>query len=225
MDITQNLIARFEAHRDADRATGMEAYQRHQFQFFGLQANLRRELQKQWIEAHGKPIIQENLMAICIELFRVPQRECQYTAVDLLVKFGPKQLTPDDLPALETFITTRSWWDTVDLLATSVIGPLLKNRPDVHQAVTQRWIDSGNLWLQRTAILFQLKYKMDTDHELLKHVIAQLLPNRDFFIRKAIGWALRQYARENAEWVRQTLDELHIEGLSRREALKNICQY
>jgi 3-methyladenine DNA glycosylase AlkD len=222
MDIIHDLIRRFEAHRDADRATAMEAYQRHQFQFFGLQANLRRELQKQWLDDHGKPIIQENLLAISSELFQFPQRECQYAAVDLLVKFGPKQLTPEDLPALETFITTHSWWDTVDILASSVIGPLLKNRPDVHQAVTQRWIDSGNLWLQRTAILFQLKYKMDTDNKLLKSVIGQLLPNRDFFIRKAIGWALRQYAREDAEWVRQTLDVLHIEGLSRREALKNI---
>jgi 3-methyladenine DNA glycosylase AlkD len=222
MDITQDLIARFEAHRDADRANGMEAYQRHQFQFFGLQANLRRELQKQWLDAHGKPIIQGNLLAIAHELFQFPQRECQYTAVDILVKFGPKQLSLEDLPALETFVTTLSWWDTVDILASSVIGPLLKNRPDVYQAVTQRWIDSGNLWLQRTAILFQLNYKRDTDTELLKRVIAQLLPNRDFFIRKAIGWALRQYARENAEWVRQTLDELRIEGLSRREALKHI---
>lgn len=222
MDITHDLIARFETHRDAERATGMEAYLRHQFHFFGLQANARRELQKQWIEALGKPLIQENLLAISRDLFQSPQRECQYAAVDILVKFGPKQLTAEDIPAIEEFITTFSWWDTVDLLATSVLGELLKTRPDLHQTYAQKWIDSGNLWLQRTAILFQLKYKKNTDHQLLKRVIVQLLPNRDFFIRKAIGWALRQYAREDAEWVRQTLDELHINGLSRREALKNI---
>jgi 3-methyladenine DNA glycosylase AlkD len=94
MVIAQHLITLFEAHRDAERAQGMEAYLRHQFQFFGLQANLRRELQKQWLDAHGKPIIQENVLAISGELFQFPQRECQYAAVDILVKFGPKQLTP-----------------------------------------------------------------------------------------------------------------------------------
>jgi 3-methyladenine DNA glycosylase AlkD len=100
------------------------------------------------------------------------------------------------------------------------VGAIFKNNPDLIQASIKSWVKSDNIWLNRTAILFQLTYKKDTNEELLYNCIKQLKDKKEFFIQKAIGWALRNYSRTNAAWVRETTEDLQLSGLARREALR-----
>jgi 3-methyladenine DNA glycosylase AlkD len=127
------------------------------------------------------------------------------------------------MPALEEMITTGAWWDYVDELA-GVVGALLRAHPKEMRPLMRRWSTDPDMWKRRASIICQLAFKRDTDLELLYANIEPNLADREFFIRKAIGWALRQYAwtdpKEVARYVRA--NESKLSGLSRREALKNI---
>ena len=112
--------------------------------------------------------------------------------MDLLIK-AARQLEPEQLPEVESIIMTNSWWDTVDALAVNVAGVILKRHPGDIRAWNNRWMDSNDLWLNRTALLFQLKWKQDIDKAMLFANIDQLAGHQDFFIRKAIGWSLREF--------------------------------
>lgn len=117
-------------------------------------------------------------------------------------------------------IVEKSWWDTIDFIAVNLVGPYFKQYPDQIPTVTQGWMASQNIWLQRTCILFQLKYKNNVDLVLLDGFIQQLKDSREFFIRKAIGWMLREYSKTDADFVIQYLKDNKLSGLSEREALK-----
>lgn len=133
-----------------------------------------------------------------------------------------RHLTPDDLPLIEELISTRSWWDTVDILASHLAGGILRRHRDLASAKVGEWLDSGELWLQRTALLCQLKWKTDTDRDLLALAIDRTRDSPEFFLRKAIGWALREYAKTDPGWVRAYVDRTpNLSPLSRREALKH----
>jgi 3-methyladenine DNA glycosylase AlkD len=131
-----------------------------------------------------------------------------------------KKATPDDLGIIELMITEKSWWDTVDLLATHCAGSLFRNHPELISSVTEEWMNSGNMWLQRTCLLFQLKYKKDTDLELLTDFIERLNGGKEFFINKAIGWVLREYSKTDADWTIRFIESHELAGLSEREGLK-----
>ena len=131
-----------------------------------------------------------------------------------------KKFSEENLPYMEDLIVCNSWWDTVDYLAVHGAGNILLKHPDLVPSYTKRWLKSENIWLNRTAIIFQLNYKTKTDEELLFHCIDKLKHKKEFFIQKAIGWALRHYSRTNASFVRHTTDELQLTGLARREALR-----
>ncbi|MDO8753578.1 MAG: DNA alkylation repair protein, partial [Anaerolineales bacterium] len=150
------------------------------------------------------------------------QREFQYTATSLIGKLENK-LEPEFITTLEYLRVTKSWWDTVDSIAGNAVGIHFKRFPKVHEKYLKKWRKSDNFWLRRTALLFQLGYKKETDFDLLCEIIHENLGSDEFFINKAIGWALRQYAwtdpRSVKKFVKAT-KELH--PLSRREALKNI---
>ena len=129
----------------------------------------------------------------------------------------------DDIEGIEYLITHKSWWDSVDSLAPYFAASILSMDKSHALKKSEEWIASGNLWLQRSAIIYQLKQKTKTDTEILEHNIMALIDHKDFFIRKAIGWALREYAKTNPEF---TLDfvENHkdlLSNLSIREALKH----
>jgi 3-methyladenine DNA glycosylase AlkD len=152
------------------------------------------------------------------------RREERYVAQILLAARRHLDcLTPRDMPMLEEMVVTGAWWDLVDELAV-VIGEVLRRHPRQMRPLMRRWSTDPNMWKRRVSIICQLKFKQDTDLELLYANIEPNLLDRDFFIRKAIGWALRQYAwtnpREVARYVRA--NESRLSGLSRREALKNI---
>jgi len=121
---------------------------------------------------------------------------------------------------LEFMIVKKSWWDTVDTIATGTLGVHFKRFAKVRDRTLARWRKSSNFWLRRACILFQLNYKQDTDFNLLQEIIRENLGSKEFFINKAIGWALRQYSRVDPKGVRKFVRETPLEPLSAREALK-----
>jgi len=210
------LAAALEARADPERAPGMASYMKDQFAFLGIASPERRAAQKEALGDWRAPSA-DDLAAFARGCWDRDEREYQYAACDSLVRHV-KRLGPDALDLAEELITTKPWWDTVDLLASRVVGPLAE-RPTI-----ERWLTSGDLWLERTAILHQLGYGDRTDAEFLFRACLTHAGSTEFFLRKAIGWALRQYARTDPDAVRDFVaahaDELS--GLSRREALKHL---
>lgn len=203
-----------------ENAVAMQAYMKGIAPFFGIKATERRALLKEHIALHGPPPLDE-LQAICRAAFAFQEREMHHTAVDLVTRHA-KRLTPDDLPWIEELIITKSWWDTVDALAVHVVGVILKRHPKEITKWNKRWITHKDLWLNRTAILFQNKWKEDTDRVLLFANIDRHAAHKDFFIRKAIGWALRELAATDAKAVKAFVESRKLSPLSAREALRKI---
>ena len=217
----RSLKSLFEANANPTDAAPMKKYMRDQFEYLGLKTPIRAALQKEFIKEHGLPPIKE-LDAISRDLWNLPQREFQYTATSLIDKMQ-KQLEADFIVTVEYLITHKSWWDTVDLLAGHTVGAMFKRFPKVKAKYLKKWSKSDDFWLRRTTLLFQLGYKKETDFELLCDLIHENLGSNEFFINKAIGWSLRQYAWTDPTTVKKFVKatkELH--PLSRREALKNI---
>jgi 3-methyladenine DNA glycosylase AlkD len=124
------------------------------------------------------------------------------------------------LPVLEELIGVRSWWDTVDFLAPKLAGPLLLRYPELIGTYPGRWIESDNIWYQRSAILFQLDYKQQTDAQRLFDYIRRRADSREFFVQKAAGWALRQYSKTAPDAVREFIAGNELPPLTVREGLK-----
>jgi 3-methyladenine DNA glycosylase AlkD len=159
------------------------------------------------------------LDGILRDLWALPQREYQYAATSLLGKFE-MQLPAGFIRTLEYLIVTKSWWDTVDTISAGAVAVHFKRYPGVKQRYLAKWRKSRNFWLRRACILFQLGYKKDTDFPLMCDIIRENLGSKEFFINKAIGWALRQYTRVDPQGVRQFVAETPLNPLSAREALK-----
>lgn len=212
------LLEALQFHADADRAKEMAAYMKDRFEFFGIRQPDRKAILKAFTAQYGHPSI-DQLDEVVRMLWQQPQRECQYCAIELAMKWK-KKLQPEHIYLLEYMITERSWWDTVDLIATNLVGNLFISFPELGRAYPDKWIASDNMWLQRTAIIYQLKYKDDTDVERLFQYCDTMAGSNEFFIRKAIGWALREYSKTNAELVENYVDRGHLHSFSAREALK-----
>lgn len=217
----QQVRAALQAAARPDDAEPMARYMKEQFPFLGVRAAARRlacrSLIGTWLKESGRKPDWE----LVAELWDTPEREFQYVACDYLVR---SRLDGDDLPRLKDLVASRPWWDTVDSLAKKIGS--IATADDMRS-----WVDSGSLWVRRVALLHQLSRKEETDaallSELILHVIAPGQPHRqDFFIRKAVGWALRDYARTNPQWVRDFVasppqKEL-LSPLSVREATKHL---
>ncbi len=208
----------FELLRNDENAYFMAKYMKNHFPFYGIKTPLRREILKNALKNHPK-IIKEHRFELVFACLDKPEREWHQLAVDILLKFQ-RANTSHDLVELERVILTHSWWDTVDMLATNVVGPLLKRQPEAIPDWIERWRNHESMWLNRTAILFQLKYKKDLDTDLLSDIIVQFSKSKEFFIQKAIGWILRDYSRVNPAWVQQFVDSHPLKPLSIREATR-----
>ena len=217
-DYVDALKDLYRAHADPIAAEPMKAYMRRQFDYLGIQMPKQRELQRKFFSLHGLPPL-ENLAAVLLELWHEPQREFQYAAQGLLGKHE-NQLPAEFISTIETLITAKSWWDTVDPLATHTMGTHFRRFPQVRDQTLARWRQSEDFWLRRTCILFQNRYRAETDFDLLKAIICENLGSDEFFINKAIGWALREYTRVDPEGVRTFVAETPLKPLSAREALK-----
>ena len=213
------LTEAFEEAKDPEKAEKMAAYMKDQFPFFGIQATERRKISgplfTSW-QVMKKPVD----WAFVHELWLMPEREYQYVAMDLL-KRVEKKLGRGDAEELKTLIETKSWWDTVDGLASGPVGRLVKTDRETVKEM-DAWVTDANLWVRRTAILHQLSYKDATDEARLFAYCRRHAEDPAFFIAKAIGWALREYAKTNPEAVRDFVNATPLRPLSRREALKHI---
>ncbi|MCA9569325.1 MAG: DNA alkylation repair protein [Myxococcales bacterium] len=215
------LRADLEAVADPSRAPAMKAYLKGHFDFLGVTSTDRKAVQKPWIAA-GKGLSGDDLAADALALWEDPARELQYIAIDDLRRWA-KKLGPDQLPAVEHLIRTKSWWDSVDALAAHVVGAMVRKHPEL-TPVMDAWIDDDDMWIARTAILHQLTWREAADEDRLFGYCVRRMDHKDSFIRKAIGWALRQHGRVRPDAVRAFV-EAHadgLSGLSRREALKHL---
>jgi 3-methyladenine DNA glycosylase AlkD len=154
-------------------------------------------------------------------LWALPQREFQYLAMELIKK-RIKYMDENFIRFLEELVIVKSWWDTIDFIAANLISVHFQKYPDLIIPVVSRWMDSGNIWLQRSCVLFQLKYKGKTDLKLLYKLIDRLNDSKEFFIQKAIGWILREYSKTNPDEVKEYVVNHELKPLSKREALKII---
>jgi 3-methyladenine DNA glycosylase AlkD len=132
------------------------------------------------------------------------------------------QLPSNFIKTIEHLLVNKSWWDTVDTLAGGAVGVHFQRFPAMREKYLAKWRKSDNFWLRRTTILFQLGYKKETDFLLLCDIIRENLDSKEFFINKAIGWALRQYARTDPQAVKKFVKVTPLEPLSRREAMKHL---
>jgi 3-methyladenine DNA glycosylase AlkD len=201
-------------------AAAMSAYMKDLFPFYGIKKPLRKEI--------DKLILEKNMLAnlsewreVVKELWNEDEREMHYLALGLLDKFK-KQLTSEDIDLLHWLVVNKSWWDTVDHIASNVIGPLILRYPELSLEMAV-WNKSENMWLQRCSILFQLKYRQLTDTELLQTHILHCSSSKEFFIRKAIGWSLREYAKHEPKWVLAFVEKNKekLSKLSVKEALRH----
>ncbi len=220
----KRLMSEMEKHSDPVYASWCKQYMRGQFEFIGVPVPLQRQLTKAWVKTIDKPS-RSQLRERVQYFWGLPEREYQRVALDLLDTWR-KQLTFDDIAWIEQLITTKSWWDTVDTIAPNVIGFLYVSQPpevtNEISNVLEKWNRSDNIWLQRTSILFQLSAKSRTNEQLLYRYIENLAASNEFFVQKAIGWALRQYARVQPQSVLQFVHSCELKPLSKREALKHL---
>ena len=207
---------------DPEIATGQAAYMRDQFEFYGVKTPERNALLRELVREMPVPDWGGPLEDLVHRAFDEPQRELHYSAL-WLIERTQKNSGPAAIELLEELIGTNSWWDTVDWLA-KLVGNHFTRFPDQTARVTERWMASGELWLQRVAIIFQLRYKAKTDVERMFRYIRQVADSREFFLQKAAGWALRQHAKTDPEVIADFLAKENLPALTRREAQKQLTR-
>ena len=214
-----DLITDFEENRNELLAESMSKYMQDKFRFLGVRGATRTEIYKKYFpDARKTKTIDWDFVENC---WNKEEREFQYVVVYYL-KAMQKFLKREDISKLKYLVVTNSWWDTVDLLA-KVIGSLVI-RIEGYDKIMLEWSKDSNIWLRRVAILYQLSLKDKVDEIILDKVLVNNLSDSEFFINKAIGWALRDYSRYNPEWVREFIkkNKDNMANLSIREASKYI---
>lgn len=219
--LTQIKSALYDAGNPL-RATQMEHYLRNQFSFYGVMSVPRKEilaaLKKDWLDV----LPEEDKRSLVRLLWEEEQRECQLLALEWMMKWNVKSILPEDIDFFEWLITHKSWWDTVDGIAPNLVGKYAKRFPEKMSMVLNHWENHDSFWIRRACLIYQLRFRDDTNLELLAHFIQKFKHQKEFFIQKAIGWSLREVAKRNPTWVFQVVENEKLSGLARREALKHI---
>lgn len=214
-----DLITDLEENRNELLAESMSKYMQDKFRFLGVRGATRTEIYKKYFpDARKTKTIDWDFVENC---WNKEEREFQYVVVYYL-KAMQKFLKREDISRLKYLIVTKSWWDTVDLLA-KVVGSLII-RIEGYDQIMLEWSKDSNIWLRRVAILYQLSLKDKVDKQVLDEILVNNLGDSEFFINKAIGWALRDYSKYNPEWVREFIkkNKENMDNLSIREASKYI---
>jgi 3-methyladenine DNA glycosylase AlkD len=214
-----DLKESFYSQRNAEVAEQQKAYMKDLFPYIGLKKPLRASLQKKIFSSFAIKE-EKQLLELILGLWKEEEREFQYAAMDLAIKHR-KLLTSKSLPILEKLIRSKSWWDTVDTLASNLLGPILYKYAE-NIPLMDAWIEDEDFWIRRSALLYQLKWKKGTDEKKLFLFCEKQMGEKEFFIRKAIGWVLREYSKTSPEAVRAFVDKHQdtLSGLSKREASK-----
>lgn len=205
-----------------DKAEGMQAYMKTDMPFYGVQKPGRKEIFRQ-IKKYFSPNDHHEYIATAAALWELPHREEKYLAQAVATGF-PKFIIPKSLRLYRRFIVEGAWWDFVDETANHMIRKLVLDHPKEVWPIVDSWIHHQDMWLRRTAIICQIGLKENTDTDRLYRFCAEGMHEREFFIRKAIGWALREYAKTDPESVATfaTDHREEMSGLSYREATKHI---
>lgn len=220
--VLDRLTRAYGAAADPGRAAAMAAYMRGQFPFLGIQSPAQRVLAREVLADLPRPT-QDDLRAVALRCWELPEREYQYFACTWLRRHARLCSASFLDGTARHLLVTRSWWDTVDALAAHLVGPLVARHPALVSTM-DAWAKDDDVWLARTALLHQLRYQHATDADRLFDYCTALAAHRDFFIRKAIGWALREYAKTDPTAVRSYVraHRSQLSPLSVREALKNL---
>ncbi|GAA3462225.1 DNA alkylation repair protein [Saccharothrix longispora] len=203
-------------------APGMRRYMKSDMPFLGVPKPERVRVLRAALAEH--PLTSRGeWLATALELWRDARfREERYAAVDLTGRRRDWQ-DVDLLPVYDEFVVTGAWWDFVDEVAANRVGPLLRAHPAHVTPLVRAWATDEDRWRRRTAVICQLASKDATDRDLLRDVVEANAADPDFFLRKAVGWALRQHSRTDPDWVRAFVDDHPgLSALSRREALKHL---
>jgi 3-methyladenine DNA glycosylase AlkD len=221
-EFIDSLSFAFSLHADRQRAIEMKAYLRNQFEFLGIQTPIRRSIYKDLPKLPKDP---QYILKIANDLWDKPEREYRYVACDLLIK-NAKVFKLNDLPAFKKLVQKDSWWETVDSLSSAisdiVLNEKLNNRESQH--TMDEWLLDSDFWVRRSAMIHQLGWKKHTDSDRLMQHALTLAPESEFFIRKAIGWAFRDYAKCNPTFVQNFmhLNKSVFSNLTVKEATKNL---
>lgn len=213
----------FEMTAIPENVVPMKAYMRNQFEFYGIRATERRTITKAFLKANAL-LSYADLSHAVKWCWIQPEREWQYAGLDTLLYFK-KLWTTEFVTLIERLVTSKSWWDTVDVLAPDIAGQWLLKNPSIQEEVALKWNGSKNFWLQRTSIIFQLMYKQKTNGPLLFKCVENRKDSKEFFVQKAIGWALRQYSKTNRETVEEFIATTDLKPLSNREGMKWILKH
>ncbi len=207
--------------QNPSRARSMRRYMKEKFDYYGISSPQRKILLAPYKKQLLQQIDASHLSDVLFACWEYEQREWQYIGLEMIWS-ARKYWTDDTIELIERLIVSKSWWDTVDMLAGKVSGAWFVRFPETRYHRVRSWIQSDHMWLQRSAIIHQLGYKQNTDKDLLLESIKPHVPSKEFFLRKAIGWALRQYSRTDPEWVSRVAQTYPLSALSRKEALRLI---
>ena len=207
---------------DPDKSSAMAGYMKTEMPFYGVTSQPRKAISRRL--ATEFPAMSRTDYEFGVRaLWRGSHREEKYLAVAYARRF-PRYITLSSIPMYRSMVTQGAWWDFVDEIAAHLVGTVLFNQRDQLTPRIAAWTTDNNMWIRRTSILAQLRHKASTDTELLDLACTRNLESTEFFIRKAIGWALREYAKTNPTWVLNypTDHEAEMSGLTYREAMKHL---
>ena len=214
----KEIVSLFYKNKDADRGREMSAYMRNHFPFLGIGSQKRADLSRIFLSKIDKK--EEIDWEFVCYSFSLLERDFTYLAISYLDKLK-KNILPEDLSKFEQIALIRPWWDSIDSLS-PLIGFVYLKYPIYSEKFINKWMNSDIFWLIRISIIFQLKYKNNTNIELLSKSILNNKNSNEFFINKAIGWALREYSKTNPSWVLEFVKSNKLSNLSEREALRII---
>lgn len=214
-----DVLTMFQKEADPERAEQMAAYMRNRFAFFGINKPERKALTAQLLKDSRK-ISVSALLELVQQLYSQPQRECHYLAIDLLER-NHRRLTYEVFQLLYPLIDQNAWWDSVDALR-KPMSLWVKEHREYLDEVMDLLLSAPSFWQRRVAITLQLQWKEDTDTHWLARAILENREDQEFFIQKAIGWALRDYSKTNPEWVRAFLQQHELSRLAVREGSKYV---
>lgn len=220
--LIQGLTTEFLKHKNEQKSLAMSQYMKGRFAFFGIKSEVRKSIQKKWMSTIPVTFTSQERWELMQELWQHEEREYHYVAIDWLNAWKKEWINEEDSNKLRWLIENNTWWDSVDAIASNYLGKYAMKFPESAKEMVQEWRDDSNFWINRSCLIFQLKYKKEVDFELLKSLIVQFQPNKEFFIQKAIGWSLRQYSKFEPDEVRKFVTEIKLTGLAFREATKYI---
>ena len=224
--VRTDTLVKLNREANSERARRQQAYMKSEMPYFGLSVPRCRRIAHEMLR-DNPPKNSEVWVSSILLLWRdATHREERYVAIELFLhkKFS-HWLVPDQLPVLEEMVVTGAWWDYVDALAVRGAGTMLVNDPVPTKRILYKWANDQNFWKRRVGILAQLKSKTNTDVELLSKCVKPSIGHSEFFLRKGIGWVLREYSKTDPDWVKEFVEKHpDLSGLSRREALKHLAR-